>query len=222
MQKNKKIVAVVAAVMALAIGVSGAFSYFTDSANTAGVTMAGKLSVGITATGITDQLANTSFANVVQNLNPGDSRAIAYSIDNDENKAMRTNDTITLRVTPDAAYGGTFTSVADCKITLNGATLDTAASSYKDGVFTLVYKGAETILSGTGTNAEVVADHTATTSARAYTLTFATAADNAWQNASIAMNVKVDAVQYANTTALSDGGAFAAESVVTTTDGLKA
>lgn len=106
---KKKITGAVALAAAGVMALGGVSMLFTDHADVSGETTAGKLAIGITADKMTpegdfsDQLLNTAFEEDVQNFNPGDFREIAYSIDNDQNKAVRTNDTITVKVTPNTA-----------------------------------------------------------------------------------------------------------------------
>ena len=81
-------------------------------------------------------------------------------------------------------------------------------------------EGKVTVLSGTGTNAEVVKEgvgNTAnpTTAARSYELDFDVNADNAWQGAKVEISSKVDAVQYANNHGGLTGKTITAESVKT-------
>lgn len=116
---KKKALGVTAAVLALAVGATASFALFTDTAAIRGATEAGKLAIGITADKMTadgdfsEQLLNTAFEENVQNFNPGDFREIAYRIDNDQNKAVRTNDTITVKVTPDTAMMTDSTKTVD-------------------------------------------------------------------------------------------------------------
>lgn len=102
---KKKITGAVALAAAGVMALGGVSMLFTDHADVSGKTTAGKLAVEVTGTNLTDgdftkQLENTEFVDAVQNLNPGDVRTISYSINNAENKAMRTNDTLTVTVTP--------------------------------------------------------------------------------------------------------------------------
>lgn len=105
---KKKITGAVALAAAGVMALGGVSMLFTDHADVSGKTTAGKLAVEVTGTNLTDgdftkQLENTEFVDAVQNLNPGDVRTISYSINNAENKAMRTNDTLTVTVTPNEA-----------------------------------------------------------------------------------------------------------------------
>lgn len=102
---KKKITGAVALAAAGVMALGGVSMLFTDHADVSGKTTAGKLAVEVTGTNLTDgdftkQLENTEFVDAVRNLNPGDVRTISYSINNAENKAMRTNDTLTVTVTP--------------------------------------------------------------------------------------------------------------------------
>ena len=108
---------------------------------------------------------------------------------------------------PDTAYtaDGQAITPENCAITFATAdgVLTEKSRSMDNGVITIVYEGKETVLSGTGTNAEVVKEGfgntaTPTTAARSYELDFDVNADNAWQGAKVEISSKVDAVQYAN------------------------
>lgn len=212
---KKKILGIGAGICAVAVAAVGSFALFTDTASVKGATTAGKLAIGITADKMTEagdfseQLLNTAFdaANPVDNFNPGDDRTVAYTINNEQSKATYVNDTITLKVTPDTAYtaDGRAITPENCAITFATAdgSLTEKSREMKDGVITIVYEGKETVLSGTGANAEVVKEgigNTAnpTTAARSYELDFDVNADNAWQGAKVEISSKVDAVQYAN------------------------
>ena len=212
---KKKVLGIGAGICAVAVAAVGSFALFTDTASVKGATTAGKLAIGITADKMTEagdfseQLLNTAFdaANPVDNFNPGDDRTVAYTINNEQSKATYVNDTITLKVTPDTAYtaDGRAITPENCAITFATAdgSLTEKSREMKDGVITIVYEGKETVLSGTGANAEVVKEgigNTAnpTTAARSYELDFDINADNAWQGAKVEISSKVDAVQYAN------------------------
>lgn len=212
---KKKVLGIGAGICAVAVAAVGSFALFTDTASVKGATTAGELAIGITADKMTEagdfseQLLNTAFdaANPVDNFNPGDDRTVAYTINNEQSKATYVNDTITLKVTPDTAYtaDGRAITPENCAITFATAdgSLTEKSREMKDGVITIVYEGKETVLSGTGANAEVVKEgigNTAnpTTAARSYELDFDVNADNAWQGAKVEISSKVDAVQYAN------------------------
>ena len=150
---KKKALGVTAAVLALAVGATASFALFTDTAAIRGATEAGKLAIGITADKMTpggdfsEQLLNTAFEENVQNFNPGDFREIAYRIDNDQNKAVRTNDTITVKVTPNKAM------MADSTKTDSTKTVDDLSNEFgpEGGAIHLVRGEAA------GTNAVVTA-----------------------------------------------------------------
>lgn len=229
---KKKVLGIGAAICALSLAAVSSFALFTDTASVKGETTAGKLAVGITADKMTDagdfseQLLNTAFdaANPIDNFNPGDDRTAAYTINNEQSKATYVNDTITLKVTPDTAYtaAGQAITPENCAITFATAdgVLTEKSRSMDNGVITIVYEGKETVLSGTGANAEVVKEgigNTAnpTTAARSYELNFNVDADNAWQGAKVEISSKVDAVQYANNHGGLTGKTITAESVKT-------
>lgn len=233
---KKKVLGIGAAICALSLAAVSSFALFTDTASVKGATTAGKLAIGITADKMTEagdfseQLLNTAFdaANPVDNFNPGDDRTVAYTINNEQSKATYVNDTITLKVTPDTAYtaDGQAITPENCAITFATAdgSLTEKSREMKDGVITIVYEGKETVLSGTGTNAEVVKEgigNTAnpTTAARSYELNFNVDADNAWQGAKVEISSKVDAVQYANNHGGLADKTITAESVKTNTAG---
>ena len=212
---KKKVLGIGAAICALSLAAVSSFALFTDTASVKGATTAGKLPVGITADKMTDagdfseQLLNTAFdaANPIDNFNPGDDRTVAYTINNEQSKAAYVNDSITRKVTPNTAYtaDGQAITPENCAITFATAdgVLTEKSRSMDNGVITIVYEGKVTVLSGTGTNAEVVKEgvgNTAnpTTAARSYELDFDVNADNAWQGAKVEISSKVDAVQYAN------------------------
>ena len=229
---KKKVLGIGAAICALSLAAVSSFALFTDTASVKGATTAGKLAVGITADKRTDagdfseQLLNTAFdaANPIDNFNPGDDRTVAYTINNEQSKAAYVNDTITLKVTPNTAYtaDGQAITPENCAITFATAdgVLTEKSRSMDNGVITIVYEGKVTVLSGTGTNAEVVKEgvgNTAnpTTAARSYELDFDVNADNAWQGAKVEISSKVDAVQYANNHGGLTGKTITAESVKT-------
>ena len=229
---KKKVLGIGAAICALSLAAVSSFALFTDTASVKGATTAGKQAVGITADKMTDagdfseQLLNTAFdaANPIDNFNPGDDRTVAYTINNEQSKAAYVNDTITLKVTPDTAYtaDGQAITPENCAITFATAdgVLTEKSRSMDNGVITIVYEGKVTVLSGTGTNAEVVKEgvgNTAypTTAARSYELDFDVNADNAWQGAKVEISSKVDAVQYANNHGGLTGKTITAESVKT-------
>lgn len=233
---KKKVLGIGAAICALSLAAVSSFALFTDTASVKGATTAGKLAIGITADKMTDagdfseQLRNTAFdaANPIDNFNPGDDRTVAYTINNEQSKATYVNDTITLKVTPDTAYtaDGQAITPENCAITFATADgiLTEKSRSMDNGVITIVYEGKETVLSGTGANAEVVKEgigNTAnpTTAARSYELNFNVDADNAWQGAKVEISSKVDAVQYANNHGGLANKTITAESVKTNAAG---
>ena len=117
---KKKVTGAVALAAAGVMALGGVSMLFTDTASVKGATTAGKLAIGITAEKMTPegdfsgQLLNTAFeGDGMQNFNPGDFREIAYRIDNDQNKAVRTNDTITVKVTPNTAMMADSTKTVD-------------------------------------------------------------------------------------------------------------
>lgn len=226
---KKKFLGIGAAICALFLAAVSSFALFTDTASISGATKAGNLSIGISSTAslengdFSEQLKNTSdkFTKAVQNMNPGDSRKLTFDLNNTGDKAIYTNDEMTLTVTPDTAYKAEKGAAADIDsvpITIDDMTLDKTRSTFDadSGKYVLVYTGAETVLSGGSGDGrdEIVKDHTETTTKRNYTLKFDKAAGNYYQNADIKLDVKVDAVQYANTDGLT-GQTIVAESVKT-------
>lgn len=234
---KKKVLGIGAAICALSLAAVSSFALFTDTASIKGATTAGKLAIGITADKMTadgdfsEQLLNTAFdeAAPINNFNPGDERTVAYSINNEQSKAAYVNDTITLKVTPDAAYAndGQAITAENCAITFDTAdgTLTEKSREMKDGVITIVYEGTKKVLSGTGENKEVVKENgltaNATTAARSYELNFDVKADNAWQGAKVEISSKIDAVQYANNHGGLADKTITAESVKTNAAGTK-
>ena len=223
---KKKITGAVALAAAGVMALGGVSMLFTDRADVSGETTAGKLAIGITAKKMTpegdfsEQLENTEFVGAVQNLNPGDVRTISYSINNAENKAVRTNDTLTVTVTPDGAMvtdqSTTVANMFNAGSAIHlvegekgvDATADTGlrlVDSYvaEDGKnIVLVYQGDEVNLDGVGENAEKISDNNGKTSSeRQYTLYFDENAGNEWQGAEVSIGSTISAVQYANTAA---------------------
>lgn len=227
---KKKVVGIVAAVCAATMAVAGSLALFTDTASVSGTTKAGNVSIGISSAAslengdFSEQLKNTSdkFTTAVQNMNPGDSRNLTFDLNNTGDKAIRTNDEMTLTVTPNDAYkgeGGAAPNIDSVPITIDGMNLNKARSTFDadSGKYVLVYTGAETVLSGgsgDGRRDEIVKEYPATSATRNYTLKFDETAGNYYQNADIKLDVKVDAVQYANTDGLT-GQTITAESVKT-------
>lgn len=230
---KKKVVGIVAAACAATMAVAGSLALFTDTASVSGTTKAGNVSIGISSDAslengdFSGQLKNTSdkFTTAVQNMNPGDSRNLTFDLNNTGDKAIYTNDEMTLTVTPNDAYKnetGAAPNIDSVPITIDGMNLNKDRSTFDavSGKYVLVYTGAETVLSGGSGDGrdEIVKDHTATSVKRDYTLKFNEAAGNYYQNADIKLDVKVDAVQYANTDGLT-GKTITAESVKTDADG---
>lgn len=221
----KKVLGICAAIgMAGAVGLSS-LALFTDTASTKAETKAGTVNMTITSDAalkdgdFSGQLLNKAFTNEVQNMNPGDSRQLTFNLENTGNKAVYMNDEMTLTVTPDTDYkaeAGAAADIDSVPITIDGMTLEKGKSTFdtETGAYVLVYTGEETVLSGTGDNCEVVADHTDTKTTRNYTLKFDLDAGNFYQDCDIKLNVKADAIQYANTNGLA-GQTIVAETTKT-------
>ena len=221
---KKKFLGIGAAICALSLAAVSSFALFTDTASISGATKAGNLSIGIDATDIDTQLTNKEFN--VKNFNPGDTEDMTYTIKNTGNKAEYVMDTVTLTVTPSPSYkneAGKVTDTSKLPIQIKG-NKDTAAVTVdeitvnEDGSYTIVYHGSNKDntkgeLSGTGTFAEVLADHTEFSLVRNYQLTFDKSAGNFYQDCDVQVGVKVDAVQHANNTG--DFTNIVAEDVVT-------
>ena len=226
---KKKILGIGAGICALSLAAVSSFALFTDTASTKAETKAGTVNMTITSDAalkdgdFSGQLLNKKFANEVQNMNPGDSRQLTFNLENTGNKAVYMNDEMTLTVTPDTDYkaeAGAAPTIDDVPITIDGMTLNKGKSTFDaaTGAYVLVYTGEETVLSGTGDNCEVVADHEATKTSRNYTLKFDLDAGNFYQDCDIKLNVKADAIQYANTDGLA-GQTIVAETTKTDING---
>lgn len=228
---KKRITKILACGMALALMV-GTFAFFTDRAEIGGTATNGTFAVGLKAGNadeaktIADQLllggqsGDIENAKTIDNWNPGDSATFSYVVSNPGNKALRAEETLTLKVT--AKDGRVFTGTgADSKLTIAGSdgtviTPESTALSEDKTVLTLVYNLDEFALSGkdgatnteklTATSNETAAatngmnavDATKDNAVRTYTLVFNKAATNEYQNAAIELTVHVDAIQYAN------------------------
>lgn len=210
---KKKVLGIGATVCAVSLAAVSSFALFTDTASTKAETKAGTVNMTITSDAalkdgdFSGQLLNKKFANEVQNMNPGDSRQLTFNLENTGNKAVYMNDEMTLTVTPDTDYkaeAGAAADIDSVPITIDGMTLEKDKSTFdaETGAYVLVYTGEETVLSGTGDNCEVVADHEDTKTTRNYTLKFDLDAGNFYQDCDIKLNVKADAIQYANTNGL--------------------
>lgn len=230
---KKKFLGIAAAICALSLAAVSSFALFTDTASISGATKAGNVSIGIDATDINTQLLNKDFN--VNNFNPGDSRDLTYTLENTGNKAIYVRDTITLTVTPNDAYkgeDGKKTDLKDLPIKIVGigntntsAQISGDSKINEDGSYTITYHPADKTnaqgeLSGTGLLKEVLADHTETSLVRNYQLTFDKSAGNFYQNCDVKVDVKVNAVQHANSDGIAVDG-YKPESVVTDASGVK-
>lgn len=230
---KKKFLGIAAAICALSLAAVSSFALFTDTASISGATKAGNVSIGIDATDINTQLLNKDFS--VNNFNPGDSRDLTYTLENTGNKSIYVSDTITLTVTPNDAYkgeDGKKTDSKDLPIKLVGigntntsAQISGDSKINDDGSYTITYHPTDKTnalgeLSGTGLLKEVLADHTETSLVRNCQLTFDKSAGNFYQNCDVKVDVKVNAVQHANSDGIAVDG-YKSESVVTDASGAK-
>lgn len=251
---KKRMTKILAAGMALALMV-GTFAFFTDRAEIGGTATNGTFAVGLaTDASIADQLklggesGDINNAATIDNWNPGDTANFKYTVSNPGNKALRAEETLTLKVT--AAGNRVFTGAgADSKLTIacsdgtviapKSATLDESKK-----VLTLVYNMDEFALSGDGVNAEALTaseqtaaatngkmdvDETQTSTERTFKLVFDKTATNEYQAAAIELTVHVDAIQYANSfddvaaNQIAEAGAtIAQELIITGTTGAAA
>lgn len=93
---KKRLSKILAGAMALCLLV-GTFAYFTDRVESKGSATAG--TIGITeADTWADTLKDADGARVLDNLNPGDSRSLAFSVTNTGNKAVDIRHTLKLSV----------------------------------------------------------------------------------------------------------------------------
>lgn len=93
---KKRMTKILAGAMALCLLV-GTFAYFTDRVESKGSATAG--TIGITeADTWADNLKDADGARVLDNLNPGDSRSLAFSVTNTGNKAVDIRHTLKLSV----------------------------------------------------------------------------------------------------------------------------
>lgn len=93
---KKRLSKILAGAMALCLLV-GTFAYFTDRVESKGSATAG--TIGITeADTWADNLKDADGARVLDNLNPGDSRSLAFSVTNTGNKAVDIRHTLKLSV----------------------------------------------------------------------------------------------------------------------------
>ena len=93
---KKRMTKILAGAMALCLLV-GTFAYFTDRVESNGSATAG--TIGITeADTWADNLKDADGARVLDNLNPGDSRSLAFSVTNTGNKAVDIRHTLKLSV----------------------------------------------------------------------------------------------------------------------------
>ena len=223
---KKKFLGIGAAICALSLAAVSSFALFTDTASISGATKAGNVSIGIDATDINTQLLN---------FNPGDSRDLTYTLENTGNKSIYVSDTITLTVTPNDAYkgkDGKKTDSKDLPIKLVGigntntsAQISGDSKINDDGSYTITYHPTDKTnalgeLSGTGLLKEVLADHTETSLVRNCQLTFDKSAGNFYQNCDVKVDVKVNAVQHANSDGIAVDG-YKSEIVVTDASGAK-
>lgn len=188
--------------------VIGSFAFFTDRAEISGSATTGELAVGIEVSDdISTQLlqANGVGGVVINNWNPGDNVNFSYTVENDANKALRAQETITLKVTSTDGRVIEAATVDAAKLTIkgeDGAVLTTAVPTSVapvTGGYELTYIMPEFTLSGTGTNAEEVAGSEDTTKTVTYSLDFDKSALNNYQGAEISILVHVDAIQALNT-----------------------
>lgn len=183
------------------------FAFFTDKAEINGTAKAGTLAVGIeVGDDISTQLIGTDGIN---NWNPGDSQTFTYTVENDGNKAIRAQETLTLTVL--GGEGEREITAADVKLTLKDdtgndlAAVNAVSATAVEGGYELKYILPEFVLSGKDgvDNTEVIEDKEDTNTVT-YTLDFDETALNNYQAADIEIVVHVDAIQYYNTTG--DGG----------------
>ena len=205
-----------AGVAALAFTIGGSFAYFTDYADTSASGTAGTVDITLDATGIvlTDELGQDI-------LNPGDMRAVSYSVTNDGNKSIDVRTTIT--VTSSVAMNKEadqaefeIYKLADVELVegegykpVEGA-MPLAVKSISEDGKVITYKPADIILNGTGdireTEADVLTSGTNVTVSEAgdsvafdYVLVFKGEASNDFQAATVSIDLLVEAKQHRNT-----------------------
>lgn len=182
MSKNmKKIVSMVAAIAIIATVGLGAFSYFTDYASKDVSAEAGTLS--ITLTNVTEDLTDG-----LDILNPGDSNPVEFTITNTGSKSADIRAVVTIDSSvamTDGAY----------EYTLGNAGVAPVASNENK---TLTYTiDLDTLQGSKETEAT---DGVAGPKDYAYTLDFAKAAGNKFQDSDVEVTIEIYAKQHRNTT----------------------
>lgn len=224
----------------------GTLALFSDNAELPATAKVGNLAVGLSEAGngktnISDQLVLGGTSGdlngaALNNWNPGDSQTFVYTVSNDGNKAIRAEETLTLKVTA-TGKNGTFTNdanadVIDSMITIaskDGSAIK--AENVKEEIdgenkmYTLTYNLDEFALTGKAqgeadvealtaasnvvaadSNGMNAVDATKNTAERTFTLVFDKAAKNVYQDANIEIVVHVDAIQFANSSDIAENG----------------
>ncbi len=199
-KKNFKKTLLVGA-LAGAVTLTGVMAYFTDRLNT---------SVGATA-GTVDLALDANWEDVT-NLNPGDRLDLSYTVQNDGNKSVDVRERIIVKssVAMDTDNQAQFEVYAssDVEQDTNGAYVPkdgaTPVATDADRVVStdntsITYNLAEYTLNGTGTGAETEDGITETSKDSSYVLVFDREAKNAFQGASVNVELVAEAKQHRNT-----------------------
>jgi len=206
--------AIAAAIACLILLIAATLAYFTDRAQAQATGTAGTVS-------ITVEDPNLLNPDGIDNFNPGDGRSIEATITNEGNKSVDVRRTFQVTMVPDT--GVTFTddgttpmgwaiyAKSDCTqdtdgnwVVNSGATALGNSVANADGSVTLTYAVPSTsdlVLNGTGANAETEAAAVGTSYANDdYVLAMLPGTDNSYQNATVTLDILVEAKQHRNTT----------------------
>lgn len=199
-KKNLKKALAVGA-LAGAVTLTGVMAYFTDRVDT---------SVQGTA-GTVDLTLDANWTDIA-NLNPGDKVDMSYTIQNDGNKSVDVRERIVVKssVAMDTANQAEFEiyAASDVEQDTNGAyvpkTGATPIATDADRVVStddtsITYQLSEYTLNGTGVGAETEPGITETSKDSSYVLVFDREAKNAFQGASVNVELVAEAKQHRNT-----------------------
>ena len=214
--RNKRMkFAIAAAIACIILLIAATLAYFTDRAQVQATGTAGTVSITVDDPSLLNP-------DGIDNFNPGDGRSIEATITNTGNKSVDVRRTFQVTMTPDT--GVTFTddgttpmgwaiyAKSDCTpdadgnwVVNSGATALGDTVDNGDGSFTLTYTVPTTgdlLLNGTGDNAEIEAGVEDTSYANNdYVLAMLPGTDNSYQNATVTLDILVEAKQHRNTTA---------------------
>lgn len=187
--------------LAGAVTLTGVMAYFTDRVDTSAHGTAGTV----------DLTLDANWADVV-NLNPGDKIDMDYTIHNDGNKSVDVRERIIVKssVAMDTENQAEFEvyAASDVEQDANGAYIPktdaTPIAIDADRVVSaddtsITYELAEYTLNGTGTGAETEDGITETSKDSSYVLVFDRDAKNAFQGATVDVELVAEAKQHRNT-----------------------